>query len=80
MPDVLVFGEAAIVPATIAVTEAFKKFGIPSQIAMLVAVVVAILFTFGVRQTVSVEVAMDGILYGLTASGLYSGTKALAQG
>lgn len=79
MPDILVFTEAAIVPATIAVTELFKRFGLPSQIAMVVAVVVAIAFTFGARQTVSVEVAMAGVLYGLTAAGLYSGTKALAN-
>lgn len=78
--DVIVFTEAAIVPASIAITELAKRFGVPSNIAMIVAVLVAMLFTFGTRQTVSVDVALAGVLYGLTAAGLYSGTKALVQG
>ena len=80
MPEVLVFGETAIVPATIAVVELLKRFGVPSHIGMVVAVLIAILFTFGARQAVSVDAAMSGILYGLGAAGLYSGTKALANG
>lgn len=63
--------ELFIVPVIIGLVEVFKKLGMPSKFAPLVAVVLGALSVLIVANPFLV-----GIIYGLTACGLYSGVKA----
>lgn len=76
-------GAAATVPIVIAITQAFKMMNwvqdkyIPF-ISMIVGIGVAILLTHNFMADLS-NTIMSGILFGLSASGLYSGVKSTTQ-
>lgn len=70
--------ESAIVPLAMAGTE-FAKPYLAERFAPVLAMILAIMLTFAVRQGISIEVALAGFMYGLMANGLYSGVKALAR-
>lgn len=76
----LVVTEAAIVPLAMGTTELAKRT-VPrvDPYAPVVSWVLAIAFTFAVRQELSMAVALAGFAYGLMANGLFSATKALAR-
>lgn len=63
-----------LVPVVVGVVQAFKKIGMPSKWAAIAAIV------FGVAgvsllDTLSGANALQGIVVGLAAAGLYSGAK-----
>ena len=70
---------AVLVALTIGVTAFAKQLGMPTKFAPLVAVVFAILATLGLSMfEASTTVILTGLMVGLSACGLYSGTKAVA--
>ena len=75
-PTILV----AAVPVIIGLVEVFKKI-IPSKFAPLISVVlgmgVVVLFAGG---RFDIQIALVGIMTGLSASGLYSGSGATVEG
>lgn len=74
-------GAAAAVPIVIAITQVFKFWVTPKFvpfIAMLVGIGVAILLTHDFMKDLSGTILI-GILFGLSASGLYSGLKSTGQ-
>jgi hypothetical protein len=70
---------ALAIPLIIAIVQALKMVGLKTKFAPLVSLAVGILLAFimdhGASLTIG-ESVLHGILYGLGASGLYSGTKA----
>lgn len=70
--------ETAIVGLSMAGTEFVKPY-VPERVVPLVAMLLAVLLTIGVRQQLSIDVALVGFMYGLMTCGLYSGVKALAR-
>lgn len=74
------FSEAVIIPVIIAVTEVLKGLGLPRKFAALASVILGIIA--GVFYLDHPELKMRifmGLVYGLSASGLYSGTKNTIQ-
>lgn len=71
---------AALVPAVLMLTEGVKRAGIvPARFAVLVALAVGVLAAFVVPPSVEWRTeALTGLLAGAGASGIWSGTKALA--
>ena len=70
--------QATAIAIVVGLTEVVKRFWLDSRFAALVALVIGVGFAF-LTQGLSTVSALDGIIYGLTASGLYSGTKALIE-
>lgn len=69
-------GAVAIVPIVIAIVQVFKMTGkIPNQYAPLLSIVIGVGVAFLLKHGVSslTNVILEGVLYGLSASGLYSG-------
>lgn len=62
--------ELVIVPVVMGLVEVVKRVGVPVRFAPLLAVVLGGLSVFVVDIT-----PLMGIVYGLTACGLYSGVK-----
>lgn len=62
--------ELLSIPAIIAVVEVVKRAGMPSRFAPLLSAVLGI--TFGLLLDLSVTGGAVGLLFGLSASGLYS--------
>ena len=72
--------QAAAIAIVVGLTEVVKRFWLDSRFAALVALVIGVGFAFLTQGLSTVQsTALDGIIYGLTASGLYSGTKALIE-
>jgi hypothetical protein len=70
-PEVL-----ALVPLTVALTEVVKGLGVTDRYAPVASMCLGIALGFFVFPTIP-SVILGGIVIGLTASGLYSGTRAL---
>ncbi len=70
------FGEAVIIPVIIAVIELLKGLGLPKKFGALAALALgAVIGVFYIdKSDVKVRIFM-GAIYGLSAAGLYSGTK-----
>ena len=68
--------DAIIVPVVLGVTEVFKRVGIPNQYAGLVSLVVGLGVAFWLSGFTA-GAAIQGAFYGLSAAGLWSGSKAL---
>lgn len=67
-----------IVAVIVGVTEIVKGVGLPSKYAPLIALGLGLTASFGTDGFTTVS-AFTGLVYGLTASGLYSGAKALVR-
>lgn len=68
--------ETVVVPIIMSIVQMAKGLGMPRKFSSLVAVIVgAILGVFFVEPHCFRTGLLKGIVYGLTASGLYSGTK-----
>lgn len=68
--------ETVIIPLIMSIVELVKGLGMPKKFSALVAVVVGTLLGVFVIEPNSIRTGLlKGIIYGLTASGLYSGTK-----
>lgn len=69
---------ALIIPVVIGLTSAVKLTGLPSKWSPLVAVFLGLAASFMLLGVSAITTFM-GLIYGLSASGLYSGTKAVAS-
>ncbi|SHI70517.1 hypothetical protein [Lutispora thermophila] len=72
--------EAIIIPVIIAITEVLKSLGLPRKFSALVSLIMGVIA--GVFYLDHPELKMrifQGIIYGLSAAGLYSGTKNTVQ-
>ena len=68
--------ETALVPIIMALVELAKGLGIPKKFSAVLAVIIGAIIgvIFVDPQCIKIGI-FKGIVYGLTASGLYSGTK-----
>jgi uncharacterized membrane protein (DUF441 family) len=74
-----------VVPLILAVVQAFKMTGLPSKWAPMVSIGMGIVVAFfasngleNLEQNFG-TIILHGVIYGLSASGLYSGTKTMAH-
>lgn len=68
--------ETLVVPVIISLIQLAKGLGLPSKFAAITAVIVGIIFgVFFMEPNCMRMGVFKGIVYGLSASGLYSGTK-----
>lgn len=64
---------------TLGVTEVTKRIGLKERFTPIVALLVGLLSVYLTVNGVSIkELVVDGIVVGLSAMGLWSGTKTLA--
>lgn len=64
---------------TLGVTEVTKRIGLKERFAPIVALLVGLLSVYLTVDGINIkELVVDGIVVGLSAMGLWSGTKALA--
>ncbi len=68
-----------LIPVITALVSVFKRAGLASKYAPLLAVVLGILGALGLAGPTFL-VALSGIVAGLSAVGLYSGTKTTIRG
>ncbi len=69
-----------LVPVIVGLVAVAKEIGLPSRFASLVSLVFAVGITFLFTGQVSGVSVLIGIVTGLAASGLYSGTKSVVKG
>jgi L-cystine uptake protein TcyP (sodium:dicarboxylate symporter family) len=68
--------ESIIVPIIMSIVELTKSLGIPKKFSALLSVVVGIVIGIFYLHPLEIKLGIfEGIVYGLTASGLYSGAK-----
>lgn len=67
--------DITFVPVILGATEVAKRLGIPGRAAPVVAVIVGICLK-GFGEGFRFDSVLNGILLGLSASGLWSGTRA----
>ncbi len=68
--------ETVVIPIILAIVQLVKGLGLPKKFSALVAVVVGALIGVFFMEPQSIQIGIfKGVVYGLTASGLYSGTK-----
>jgi len=73
--------EAIIIPVIVALVELFKGLGLPKKFAALISVIFgAIIGIFYIENNDIKTRIFLGIVYGLSASGLYSTTKNSIEG
>ena len=68
------------IPIILALTELAKRMGTPARLAPVAAIVLGVVMAFlsaGSSGTFSIEQALQGLVWGLSASGLWSGGKAI---
>ncbi|MBS4172615.1 hypothetical protein [Bacillus sp. FJAT-49736] len=72
--------DVAIIPLIIGVVELFKRAGLSKKYSPFIAVILGLLFgIFYVSGSIK-EGIIIGLMLGLSASGLYSGTKNMTKG
>lgn len=75
----IIFDIAMITGLAVSLTEVIKMLGLPSRFSALVSLVIGVGVAFLAITTEPLNTTiLLGILCGLSASGLYSGTKAVA--
>jgi hypothetical protein len=68
------------VPLVVAIVEAFKMSGFNNKFAPIISLIIGVGLSFVINAQITMgEVIVSGIIYGLTASGLYSGVKSTAN-
>ncbi|HOE56324.1 MAG TPA: hypothetical protein PLL98_03855 [Bacillota bacterium] len=68
--------ETTVIPIIIAIVELIKGIGLPRKFSAVAAVIAGALIGIFFLEPQSFKLGIfKGIIYGLTASGLYSGTK-----
>ena len=69
------------IPIILALTELVKRMGMPARLAPVAAIVLGVVMAFlgaGMSMSAfSIEQALQGLVWGLSASGLWSGGKAI---
>lgn len=68
------------VALTMGVMQIIKQFNIDTRFLPLFAIAIAILANFGLAQSYTIPLAIEGIAIGLSSMGLWTGTKVLATG
>lgn len=66
------------IPLVILLVSLLKKYGLKSIYAPLASIVLGIGFQFLLKETWNVAI-LQGLLVGLTSSGLYSGSKTMVK-
>jgi len=66
---------AGLIPVVLAITEVIKRLGVATKWIPLIALVLGVLTVWAVDIDGGARV-LEGIVVGLSAAGLYSGTKA----
>ena len=72
--------DVALIPATMGLVEVAKSAGLPSKYAPVVSLIIGMALGVGTSLDNLGKGVIVGIAIGLSASGLYSGTKALTKG
>lgn len=68
--------ETVIIPIIMSVVELVKGLGMPRKFSAVVAVITGALLGVFIVEPQSIRAGLfKGVVYGLTASGLYSGAK-----
>lgn len=67
--------EIAAIPIIVGVVQGLKMTGLPSRWAFLVSVCIGIIYSLAFPEGTWAQDAFRGLVYGLAASGLYSGGK-----
>lgn len=68
--------EAVVVPVIMSIVELAKGLGMPKKFSAITAVAIGILAGIFFMEHSDIKMGIfKGVVYGLTASGLYSGTK-----
>ncbi len=67
-----------LIPITIGLVEVVKVVGIPDRFAPVASLLIGVALAFFVMPTIPM-VVMGGVVVGLTASGLYSGTREMTR-
>ncbi|MBS4172141.1 hypothetical protein [Bacillus sp. FJAT-49736] len=71
--------DVAIIPLILAIVELFKRAGIPDRFSPFIAVIFGITIGVLYLDTNLKQCIIVGLMMGLSATGLYSGTKNVAQ-
>lgn len=69
---------ATLVPLVLGVVQVFKTIGLPNKFAPLMALLLGVTATVSLG-TVSILSVVEGLVVGLAASGLWSGTKNVSE-
>lgn len=70
------FNESVIIPIIIAIVELIKGLGLPQKFSALAAVVIGVVIGVVYLHPIDIKYGIfEGAVFGLTAAGLYSGTK-----
>lgn len=72
--------DVALIPATMGLVEVAKSAGLPSKYAPIVSLCIGMALGIGTSLDNIGKGVIVGVAIGLSASGLYSGTKALTKG
>lgn len=72
--------DVAIIPLILAVVEFFKRCGVPMKYSPIIAVVFGMLVGIFYIDAEFKERIIVGLMLGLSATGLYSGTKNIVKG
>lgn len=67
-----------IIPILIGILEVFKKLGLPVKYVPVLSLLLGVLASVSVSG-LAVENFIQGLVYGLSACGLYSGTKSTIE-
>ena len=68
--------ETLVVPIIVSLTQLAKGLGLPKKFCALAAVVIGVIIGVFFLKPLCIKAGVfKGIVYGLSASGLYSGTK-----
>ena len=68
--------ETLVVPIIVSLTQLAKELGLPKKFYALAAVVIGVIIGVFFLEPQCIKTGVfKGIVYGLSASGLYSGTK-----
>lgn len=68
--------ESIVIPITISIVELAKGLGMPKKFSALLSLVIGIIVGIFYLNPLDLKLGIfEGVVYGLSASGLYSGTK-----
>lgn len=71
--------DAVFIPLIIGLVEMFKRLGLPVKYAPVIAVLIGVLVGILYMDIPLKDGIIIGLVFGLSASGLYSGTKHLVH-
>lgn len=73
------FFNLIVIPLIIGITEVIKKAGFPKKYSPIISVILGLFFGIFYLETLG-EGIIIGLMVGLSATGLYSGSKNVRQG